>query len=174
MYDNGKIASLLRTPLLRVQWLFLALLLAVSAPVFAYDDAETDPPTKEEIAKWRTEAEQNDAEAQFNLGEAYLKGDGGLPQSDKEASKWYYKSAMQGFSDAQFAMGFVYRGGGGIPMNKVLSYMWFDLAAKNGDYRAYSLRNDVAWSMTEPEIEEARKKSKQWEPVTNVTTPMPY
>lgn len=169
-----KVTAMMRHLMHKRFLLALAAALFFAVPAMAYDDADVDPPTRDEIAKWRSAAEQNDPEAQFNLGEAYLKGDGGLAQSDMEAAHWYYKSAMQGFSDAQFAMGFVYRGGGGIPMNKVLSYMWFDLAAKNGDYRAYSLRNDVAWSMTESEIEEARKRSRSWEPVTEVTVPMPY
>jgi len=125
----------------------------------AYDDNLSS----EDITALRANAQKGDPEAQFNLAEAYLKGDG-VRQSEREAARWYYKSAMQGYVEAQVAMGFAYRGGGGLPMDKVLSYMWFDLAAKNGDDRAFSLRNDVAWSMTESEIDEARRKSREWRP----------
>lgn len=131
----------------------------VCRAALAYDDV----PTSEDIAQWLIEANKGDPEAQFNLGEAYLKGEG-VKKDEQVAAQWYYKSAMQDYPPAEFAMGFVYRGGGGIPMDKILSYMWFDLAAKNGDNRAFDLRNNVAWSMTEPEIEEARRKSSQWRP----------
>lgn len=109
-------------------------------------------------------AEAGDADAQFALAEAYHKGEG-VTQNNAEAAKWYEKSANRGNVDAQFALGFVYRGGDGIPMDKVTSYMWFELANEHGNVHAYELRNDVAWSMTEDQIQEARKKAKQWKPV---------
>lgn len=131
----------------------------ISLPAFAQTDSEEATPT--EVKQWRAEADKGNAESQFNLAEALQKGEG-VDQDEKEAAIWYYKSAVQGFVDAQFAMGFVCRGGSGVPMDKVLSYMWFDIASKNGDERAFGLRNDVAWSMTESEIDEARKKSRSW------------
>lgn len=149
-----------------VRLLATTIIMSIMSVVICSNTSLADDPVpgKEDIAKWRVQAANNDPEAQFNLGEAYLKGEV-VKKDEKEAAKWYYRAAMQGYPDAQFAMGFVYRGGGGgVPMDKVLSYMWFDLAAKNGDYRAFELRNDVAWSMTEAEIDEARKKSRQWEP----------
>lgn len=141
----------------------IASLLFYASSSFAYIYDE-DVVTQEDIATWMEQAKNGDPEAEFNLGEAYLKGEGGLDKDEKEAAKWYQKSADQGYVDAEFAMGFVYRGGGGRPMNKVLSYMWFDIAAKSGDDRAFELRNDVGWSMTQPEIDEARKLSRRWHP----------
>jgi len=134
-------------------------------PSFAYDAYDDNNQSPEEIAKLLAQAQKGDAEAQFNLAEAYLRGEG-VVQNEKEAARWYYKAAVQGYVDAQIAMGFVYRGGGGLPMDKVLSYMWLDLAAKSGDDRAVWLRNELAWSMTNYEIEEAREKSLLWKPET--------
>ncbi len=145
---------------------FAALSIAMQAfPVlsFAYDAYDTEFTKPDYIANLRIQAEKGDPEAQYDLAEAYLKGEG-VVQSEKEAAKWYYRSAMQDYPDAQIAMGFVYRGGGGIPMDKVQSYMWLDLATKNGDDRALWMRNELAWSMTLHEIEEARKKSDEWKP----------
>ncbi len=131
------------------------------AGAFAYDsDGNLD---SADIARLRVQADKGDPEAQYDLGEAYLKGEG-VVQSEKEAAKWYYRSAMQGYVDGQIAMGFVYRGGNGMQMDKVLSYMWFDLATKNGSSEAFSLRNDEAWSMTQSEIDDARAKSHKWQP----------
>ena len=139
--------------------ILLAVLFSFSSPLFAADSDETTP---EQVANWQKKAAEGDADSQFNLADALQKGEGGLDQNERDAAKWYYKSAVQGFTDAQFAMGFVCRGGNGIPMDKVLSYMWFDIAARNGNDKAFGLRNDVAWSMTEAEIDEARKKSRSW------------
>ena len=54
----------------------------------------------EEVAeKWMQAANQGLAIAQCNLGFVYDKGQG-VPQSDKEAVKWYQMAAEQGDSDA--------------------------------------------------------------------------
>lgn len=137
-----------------------ALLLLFCPALFAYDD----PPSPEDIQKWEALAKQGNAEAQYNLGEAYSKGDGGLKEDKQEAFNWYERAANAGYMDAQMAMGFIYRGGEGIPMDKIMSYMWFEVASKKGNESAFNLRNNVAWSMTEPEIREARKRASEWKP----------
>ena len=45
-------------------------------------------------------AEQGYAKAHYNLGVMYENGEG-VPEDDKEAVKWYTKSAEQGLADAQ-------------------------------------------------------------------------
>jgi len=136
------------------------LLLLLSLPVFGYDDIAT----AKDVAEWKALAEKGDAEAQYNLAEALRKGEG-VEADEKEASKWYQRSANQGYAEAQFAMGFVYRGGGnGFPMDKVMSYTWFYLASKNGETRALGMLNDIAWGMSEAEIKEGRRKADDWTP----------
>lgn len=54
-----------------------------------------------EAVKWfHKAAEQNDPNAEYNLGVLYLEGKG-VPQSDEEAMKWLRKSAAQGFPRAR-------------------------------------------------------------------------
>jgi TPR repeat protein len=145
--------------------LILASLMLCSAPSFASFEYDESTAASEDFANWMAQAEKGDAEAEYNVAECYLKGEGGVKQDERKAAEWYEKAANQGYVDAERAMGFVYRGGGGKAMNKVLSYMWFDLASKNGDEGAAELRNDVAWSMTQTEIDEARKREREWKPV---------
>jgi len=45
-------------------------------------------------------AEQGDADAQYNLGWMYVKGEG-VPQNYKTAVKWYTLAAEQGLASAQ-------------------------------------------------------------------------
>ncbi len=144
---------------MRKTFLTAATVLLLASPAASYNDIPASGP----IADLYVKAKSGDPDAQYNLAEDYKNGTG-VQEDMKEALKWYHHSAMQGDTDAQFALGFVYRGGGGIEMNKVLSYMWFDLASKGGNPRAFDLRNDVAWSMTQYEISEARKLVSEWKP----------
>jgi outer membrane biosynthesis protein TonB len=62
------------------------------------------------IAAWQPLAEQGDPIAQFNLGQMYRLGKG-VPQSDREAVKWYALAAKQGSSHAQHNLRLLYRDG---------------------------------------------------------------
>ena len=54
-----------------------------------------------EAVKWcRKAAEQNDAEAQYNLGVCYANGRG-VAKDEAEAVKWYRKAAEQNNARAQ-------------------------------------------------------------------------
>ena len=53
-----------------------------------------------EAVNWfRKAADQNDAAAQFNLGEMYEEGDG-VKESMKEAIKWYRKASACGYAES--------------------------------------------------------------------------
>ena len=56
------------------------------------------------LREFRPLAEQGHADAQFNLGLMYYKGQG-VPQDHAEAMKWYRKAAEQGDADAQRNLG---------------------------------------------------------------------
>ncbi|HVJ01022.1 MAG TPA: SPOR domain-containing protein [Sphingomonas sp.] len=52
------------------------------------------------VAQWRTAAARGDADAQFNLGQAYKLGRG-VPPDMKQSEEWYRKAALQGHDDAE-------------------------------------------------------------------------
>ena len=61
-----------------------------------------------EAVKWyRKAAEQNDAEAQNNLGLCYANGQG-VAKDEVEAVKWYRKAAEQNYAEAQYNLGLCY------------------------------------------------------------------
>lgn len=132
-------------------------------PSLAYQYNEEDEDLAANITDIIASAKRGSAESEYKLAQAYQNGEG-VRKDEVEAAEWYERSANQGYADAQMAMGFIYRGAYPRYMNKILSYMWFDLASKSGDEHAFELRNDVAWSMTEPELEQARKLSSEWKP----------
>ena len=85
--------------------------------------------------EWLPLAEQGYAEAQYNLGVMYAKGQG-VPQDDAEAVKWYRLAANQGYARAQTNLGFMYEKGRGVPKHDAEAVHWYRLAAEQGYSRA--------------------------------------
>ncbi len=84
------------------------------------------------LKEWMPLAEKGDAEAQYNLGFMYSKGQG-VSQDHKEAVKWFRLAAKQGDSIAQHQLGVMYRDGQGVSQNYIEAIKWFRLAAEQGD-----------------------------------------
>ena len=76
-------------------------------------------------------AEQGVAEAQFNLGGMYEKGQG-VRQDYAEAVKWYRQAAEQGYVKAQYNLGARYFTGRGVHQDFHLSKEWFGKACDGG------------------------------------------
>jgi TPR repeat protein len=77
---------------------------------------------------FRAMAEMGYANAQFQLGFLYRKGEG-VPQDYAEALKWFRLAANQGHASSQSNLGFMYRDGEGVQPDFVQAHMWFNLAS---------------------------------------------
>ena len=80
---------------------------------------------------WLPLAEQGEANAQYNLGLMYDKGQG-VKQDDVEAVKWYRQAAEQGYAKAQYNLGVMYYQGEGVRQDKGQAKEWFGKACDNG------------------------------------------
>ncbi len=87
------------------------------------------------------------------------------------ALREYKPLAEQGVALAQFNLGIRYDQSRGVPKDDVQAYMWFNLAAAQGDEDAAftdgrredaELRDKLAKSMTPDQIAEAQKLSREW------------
>jgi len=116
---------------------------------------------EEAVNWWRKAAEQGDATAQSNLGAMYANGHG-VQQDYTEAAKWYLLAANQGLAGAQAQFACVYQLGDGLPKDYVLAYMWFNLAAAEGDKAAAEGREAIAKEMSQEQIAEAQRLSREW------------
>ena len=87
------------------------------------------------LIEWQPLAKQGDADAQYNLGVMYRRGDG-VPKNAVEAVRWYRLAANQGVAQAQYNLGLMYDKGEGVPKNTVEAVRWFRLAADQGVARA--------------------------------------
>ncbi|MGB6290648.1 MAG: tetratricopeptide repeat-containing serine protease family protein, partial [Desulfobulbales bacterium] len=82
--------------------------------------------------------EQGRANAQYNLGLLYKKGQG-VKQDYQEAAKWYRKAAEQGDANAQYNLGFMYENGQGVIQDRKKAAKWYRMAAEKG--YAYAQNN---------------------------------
>lgn len=97
-------------------------------------------------------AEQNDANSQYELAEAYRTGTDVI-ENFVEALHWYRAAAELGHADAQNNLGAMYLAGMGTDKNAVEAALWYLKAAEQGQVHAqfnlgmlYLLGNGVAQS----------------------------
>jgi len=83
------------------------------------------------IQQLHKKAEKGDAEAQFNLGLLYDRGQG-VPKDKREALRWYRLAATQGDTFAQNSLGDNYWEGTGVPKDDKEAVRWWRLAADKG------------------------------------------
>ncbi|WP_294120956.1 SPOR domain-containing protein [Sphingomonas sp.] len=80
------------------------------------------------VAIWRPLAEKGDADAAFNLGQAYRLGKG-VPTDLSQAQNWLEQAARKGHVDAQSTLGLLLFQNG----NRVAGMRWLKLAAEAGE-----------------------------------------
>ncbi len=83
------------------------------------------------VAIWRPLAEKGDADAQFNLGQAYRLGRG-VPTNLSAAQTWFERAANQGHLDAQATLGLLLFQSG----DQAGGLRWLKGAALKGEPRA--------------------------------------
>src|SRR4051812_3012908 len=83
------------------------------------------------VAEWRPLADRGDADAQYNLGQAYKMGRG-VPADLRIAQTWYEKAAQQGHPQAAANLGLILFQNG----EKQSAIPWLKMAAEADDPRA--------------------------------------
>ena len=77
------------------------------------------------------EAEQGDAEAQYDVGYRYEKGRG-IDEDHELAFSWYQKAAEQGLDKAQYKVGIYYMEGQGVDEDPHKAKDWLQKSANQG------------------------------------------
>jgi TPR repeat protein len=124
---------------LSVSIVILALVLVTSSALADNMDDALDAANFGDYEKarnlWLIEAEKGSAVAQANIGLLYEDGLG-VPQSDKEAVKWYRMAAEQGEPRAQYYLGTAFEEGRGVPQDYQEAAKNYHLAATRGYVKA--------------------------------------
>ena len=76
-------------------------------------------------------AEAGDAEAQFELGCRYDRGDG-VERDFAAAYGWWLKSAKQGHATSQYNVGSMLENGDGVEKDYAEAFRWFSLSGEQG------------------------------------------
>lgn len=84
------------------------------------------------LKEFRSGAETNDVNCQYNLALMYEQGIG-VAKDEKEARTWYRKAAELGNSNAQFNLGVLYENGRGGEVDFAQANQWYRRAAVQGD-----------------------------------------
>ena len=95
-------------------------------------------------------ADYNAGTAAFNAG------------NYSRAYEEYKVSADAGNTLAQYMMGRLYAEGRGVVQDKIAAYMWFDLAASNGNSRAIAARDSIGAELDSAEIDRAQDLAAEW------------
>lgn len=91
-----------------------------------------EPQDAEKSAYWFEQAaRQGDAQAQYNTGINYQKGEG-VPQDAEKAAYWYEQAARQDLAEAQLDLGLCYFNGCGVPQDAEKAVYWCEQAARQG------------------------------------------
>ena len=94
--------------------------------------------------------------ADFRAGlDAYESGD------YETALREWRPLAEQGNAYAQYNLGLMYADGEGVPEDNVYAYMWWNIAASQGDADASTSKEVVARGMSQSAIEEAQRLSRE-------------
>jgi hypothetical protein len=86
----------------------------------------------DDLKDLRARAEKGDAEAQYQLGLRYHKGNG-VEKDDKAALEWYLKAAAKDHTQAEVQLGYLHAHGFGTKQDFAGAAKWYRKAALKGD-----------------------------------------
>jgi hypothetical protein len=121
-------------------WLVAGVVLAAAIALVAWQIRLANSTAAEDIqsgryaaalAKLQPNAEAGDPWSQNQLGNLYMLGLGTEVNID-EALKWYMRSALNNWADAQINVSLMYRYGRGVKLDLVRAYAWLRHARSNG------------------------------------------
>ena len=97
---------------------------------------------------WYTKAATaGNARAMHNLAVMNAEAATGGKPDYAEAARWFRKAGQFGVRDSQFNLGVLYARGMGVPPDLTQAWVWFSLAAQQGDTDASKKRDEVAAKM---------------------------
>lgn len=138
----------------------------VNQPIPAKTQHNADDTHHHMINLFLNRANEGNAEAQHQLGQLYLTGNGAL-QDFEEAVNWFTLAANQNYAPAQYQLGLLYHIGQGVNVDNEKSYMWLNLATAGGFEQAIVARDKVARSLNSMQLVQAQKAAKEWLSIKN-------
>ena len=129
-----------------------------------YEDGEGTKRDYQRAVEWYTRAaEQGLIEARYRLAQHDQSPapTGVLQVPDLPTRSAELRRAEEGAADAQLKVATMFDKGLGVPKDYIKAYMWYNLAAAQGDPAAREGRDQLEGRMTPPQIAEAQRLSRE-------------
>lgn len=104
--------------------------------------------------------------AMHDLALYYAEGRGDVDVDIKVAAKWFEKAALRGVVDSQYNLGVLYESGQGLPQNLAEAYVWYGIAARQGDQYAKQHLDVLKTKITEDDVTRAKSRVAEFKPVS--------
>ncbi len=102
--------------------------------------------------------------AMHDLALYYAEGRGGVETDITTAASWFEKAADRGVVDSQFNLGVLFESGQGVPQNLVDAYVWYSIAASQGDQFARERRDIIKANISEADLTRANERASAFAP----------
>lgn len=103
--------------------------------------------------------------AMHDLALYYAEGRGDVNVDIKTAAKWFEKAAQRGVVDSQYNLGVLFESGQGLPKDFTQAYVWYGIAANQGDQYAQKQLETLKGNMAVGDVAKAEKRVKGFKPV---------
>ena len=103
--------------------------------------------------------------AMHDLALYYAEGRGGVEAELPTAAKWFEKAAERGVVDSQFNLGVLFESGQGLPKNLTDAYVWYAIAAQQGDQFAKQRIDILSDTLPAEDLASAEARIKKFQPV---------
>lgn len=103
--------------------------------------------------------------AMHDLANFYANGIGGTEQDLEIAAQWFEKAAERGVVDSQYNTGYLYEFGFGVTKNPVEAYVWYGIAANQGDTEAGRRITALNETLSAVETQNAKNRIDGFKPV---------
>ena len=120
-----------------------------------------------EMARQLTEraARNGNRIAMHDLALYYAEGRGGVKTDLPTAAKWFEKAAERGVVDSQFNLGVLFESGQGLPKNVPDAFVWYSIAATQGDQFAKTRVGVLSDTLPEADVTAAAARAAKFTPV---------
>lgn len=103
--------------------------------------------------------------AMHDLALYYAEGRGGVSAELPTAAKWFEKAAERGVVDSQFNLGVLFESGQGLPKSMTDAFVWYSIAATQGDQFAKQRVDVLTDSMAPADLAAAQARIDGFKPV---------
>ncbi len=103
--------------------------------------------------------------AMHDLGLYYAEGRGGVEKNMQTALGWFEKAAERGVVDSQYNLGVLFSATPEIAKDITSAYVWFSVAAKQGDQFAANELARVKSAMSDDQLKQANARIAGFKPV---------